>query len=372
MIKAYFDSATLMSEMDVEMATIVTAGTGRNAGQVLAEIGRAKGRKTVARADLLDGLLSTLPEGTVKFGKRLVGITEQADGQIQLAFKDGSTATTDALIGCDGVKSTTRRHLIGADHPNLNPKNHDGWVWIRRNVPADEVRALNPKLLDSVPIFCGYRGAINCMPLHFGRTLSIAVVQAPSDDAARATKREVTSENWNAEELGVQEIPDPVLAANFEGWTKDAMDVVELGLRDPITDWRLADHDPAPTYVKGRIAMAGDAAHATMPFSGQGAGQCLEDGAVLTALFKHVKTLEDVERAFEAYDAIRRPRSQRVVEISREYGRVYAFMHPEVSDDFDKIRMKMGEGEMYASGVDIEAQNRCAVDRYMGVGAGAG
>jgi salicylate hydroxylase len=39
------------------MATIVQMGSGRHAGEVLAEIGKAKGRKTVARSDLLGGLL---------------------------------------------------------------------------------------------------------------------------------------------------------------------------------------------------------------------------------------------------------------------------------------------------------------------------
>jgi salicylate hydroxylase len=232
-------------------------------------------------------------------------------------------------------------------------------------VPAEEVRALNPTLLDSVPILCGHRGMINAMPLHFGRTLSLAVVQAPSDHAAQAAKAAETSGDWKAEEVGVQEVADPVLAENFADWTKDARDIVELGVRDPITDWKLADHDPAPTYTKRRIAIVGDAAHATMPFAGQGAGQSLEDGAVLTALFKHVKSLADVEKAFKVYDAVRRPRSQKIVELSREYGRVYAFMHPEVGDDLDKIRMKMYEGEMYASGIDIEKQNQEAVDMFL-------
>lgn len=362
---AYFNAATLMSEMDQEMATIVSVGSGRHAGEVLAEIGKAKGRKTVARSDLLAGLLGTLPEGTVKFGKRLSSIAEVDDGSVELSFRDGTKVAADCLIGCDGVKSTTRRYLLGDGHPALEPKNHDGWVWIRRNVPAEEVRALNPSLLDGVPIFCGHKGMINCMPLHFGKTMSLAVVQAPSDASMQAQKQRETANDWKAEELGVQEVADPVLAENFKDWTKDARDVVELGVRDPITDWKLADHDHAPFYFKGNIAMAGDAAHAIMPFAGQGAGQSLEDGAVLSALFKEVKSKEDVPRVFAAYDAVRRSRSQKIVELSREYGRVYAFMHPEVSDDLDKIRMKMYQGEMYASGVDIEAQNKQAVDIFL-------
>lgn len=365
--KAYFGAATLMSERNIEMATIVSVATGQHKDELLAEIGKAKGRKTVARSNLLDALLATLPEGMVKFGKRLITIGELDNDELELQFKDGTTATADCLIGCDGVKSATRKYLLGEDHPALNPKNYDGWVWIRRNVPAEEVRALNPKLLDSVPIFCGHQGMVNCMPLHFGRVLSLAVVQAPRDKSQQAQANKAVSETFTAEEIITQDVADPVRAENFADWTKDARDVVELGLRDPITDWRLADHDPAPFYNKGYVAMVGDAAHATMPFAGQGAGQSIEDGAVLTALFEHVQRKEDVKYAFAAYDAVRRPRSQAIVNLSREYGRVFAFMHPDVEDDVDKIRMKMYEGEIYASGIDLDKQNQDAVDHFKNV-----
>ena len=68
----------------------------------------------------------------------------------------------------------------------------------------------------------------------------------------------------------------------------------------------------------------------------------------------------------KAYDAVRKPRSQNVVELSREYGRVYAFMHPGAGDNLGRIRGMMYEGEVFASGIDIEEQNRRAVDMFFG------
>lgn len=41
--------------------------------------------------------------------------------------------------------------------------------------------------------------------------------------------------------------------------------------------------------------------------------------------------------AFEAYDAIRRPRGQKVVRTSQEAGQLYSFSHPEFGEDMDKI-----------------------------------
>jgi salicylate hydroxylase len=43
----------------------------------------------------------------------------------------------------------------------------------------------------------------------------------------------------------------------------------------------LYDRDPLPHYVKGRVAILGDAAHPMLPYLGQGACQAMEDGCVL-------------------------------------------------------------------------------------------
>ena len=52
--------------------------------------------------------------------------------------------------------------------------------------------------------------------------------------------------------------------------------------------------------------MAGDAAHASMPFNGQGAPQSIEDAALLTALSAPVTELQLLERALNVYEELRR------------------------------------------------------------------
>jgi len=44
--------------------------------------------------------------------------------------------------------------------------------------------------------------------------------------------------------------------------------------------WALFDHPPAPTYFKGRFALLGDAAHASTPHQGAGAGQASKKPAL--------------------------------------------------------------------------------------------
>lgn len=72
------------------------------------------GQNSVHRADFLDRLVPLLPAECARFGKHLVNLT-QDDKQATMSFADGSTATADVVIGCDGIKSRTRRVLFGED-----------------------------------------------------------------------------------------------------------------------------------------------------------------------------------------------------------------------------------------------------------------
>jgi salicylate hydroxylase len=105
--------------------------------------------------------------------------------------------------------------------------------------------------------------------------------------------------------------------------------------------WALFDHPPASTYYKGRFAILGDAAHASTPHQGAGAGQAIEDAYVLTHLLGQVDSVEDIEDAFRAYDTVRRPRSQKVVTTSREVASLYEFEDETVGTDLDLIRKKL-------------------------------
>ncbi|MET9231253.1 FAD-dependent monooxygenase [Lentzea sp. NPDC003310] len=66
-----------------------------------------------------------------------------------------------------------------------------------------------------------------------------------------------------------------------------------------------------PTFVSGRVALLGDAAHAMTPYLGQGACMALEDAVTLAA----------VDGDLPRYDALRRPRTQSVWKGSRMAGK---------------------------------------------------
>jgi len=105
--------------------------------------------------------------------------------------------------------------------------------------------------------------------------------------------------------------------------------------------WALFDHPPAPTYFKGRFALLGDAAHASTPHQGAGAGQAIEDAFILSNLLGQVNSVEEIEKAFRAYDAVRRPRSQKVVATSRDAAKIYEFEDEELKTDLESIKRRL-------------------------------
>ena len=78
------------------------------------------------------------------------------------------------------------------------------------------------------------------------------------------------------------------------------------------------------SFVKGRTALLGDAAHGMTPNLGQGAGQAIEDAATLTLLLRG----GDVDEALSTYDRLRRKRTRAIWQRSRLMGKVAQASHP--------------------------------------------
>jgi salicylate hydroxylase len=135
----------------------------------------------------------------------------------------------------------------------------------------------------------------------------------------------------------------------------------------------MLDHPPAPTYYSGNIAILGDAAHAMTPWQGAGGGQAIEDSVVLAALLGQVRRKEHFTHAIAAYDAVRRPRSQKVVSTSRETLGLYALNDGVANGDSDEWLGKWNGRLDWIWKVDIAKQNDEALALFFqSIGAAAG
>ena len=131
-----------------------------------------------------------------------------------------------------------------------------------------------------------------------------------------------------------------------------------------LATWAFWDTAPATTYTSGRVAMLGDAAHATTPFQGQGAGQAIEDALVIKTVLSKVQNPKHIPNALMAYNQIRRPRGQRVVETSREYGKLIGMQLDGVGEDLEKMKENLETRLHWIWQRDQTAQLRSAVELF--------
>lgn len=302
------------------------------AGDHVHEVHAPIERSSVHRARFLEAMTGLLPDGYVSFGKRLVDLIEDGTSDtVTLVFEDGTRAEADCVIACDGVKSRVRQILLPAE--TERDAVFTGKYAYRGLVPMDQaVAALGEWPAQNAQFYWGYDGHVLTFPIEHGKTMNVV--------AFRTQKRGV----WDHGSRWVLPSDKGSMFRDFEGWGKEVHAILNMMTQTDI--WALFDHPPASTYHrKGSICLLGDAAHASTPHQGSGAGMAIEDALVLTQLLAEVGRESQLEKAFKAYDAVRRERTQKLVTTSRDAGCLYEFQKPGVGDDVEALRADL-EGRM--------------------------
>ena len=245
----------------------------------------------VHRADLHELLRNALPVGTVRLNARCVAI-EQSDASATITFADSTRAEADVVIGADGIRSVVRECLFGADAPRFT-----GNVAWRFTVPASE---LPPGLVQpDVTNWMGPGGHVVHYYVRRGELVNVVAVYESGT---------WTEESWAAP--GSRE----ELLQVYRGWN-GALQTL-FGHAHECFKWGLFDRAPLPRWTEGRVTLMGDAAHAMLPFLGQGAAMAIEDGVALGLMLGAHRTA-DVRKLLAAYETLRRERTARAQTGSR-------------------------------------------------------
>ena len=78
-------------------------------------------RSSAHRKALLEVMKSLIPEGTVKFSKRVLSVDQSSGRHVVLKFEDGESVLVDAVVGCDGIKGISRRWVLESRFPEEVP-----------------------------------------------------------------------------------------------------------------------------------------------------------------------------------------------------------------------------------------------------------
>ena len=188
-------------------------GQGQHEDELITMVENEGGQSSVHRAHFLDKLVKLLPSHVGIFGKHLENIEDNVSSRIRLHFNDGTTATADALIGADGIHSTTRKFLLG-DHPAAKPV-FTGSVAYRGLVPMEIATArIGGQFSQNSCFWVGKDKNVMIYPIDHGEKLNVV---------ARTTIRG----NWEKDDWVVPADPQK-LAAEFSDWGKTARAVVKV------------------------------------------------------------------------------------------------------------------------------------------------
>jgi salicylate hydroxylase len=245
------------------------------------------------RADLADVLYKACKRFAninILFGVRSFDVAPHSRGvSVIVDEATGSARSTSAFafVGADGVNSRTRTEVL-----RMDPATYSGAVAWRTTLP---MAALHKELAtDKVTLLFapGYHAV--CYPLRYREQFNIALF-------AKVDGEKVFSDNpprdptlpWAM--LRSRQF-DAIMAAAEGAWGFWPMSTVETNI-----------------WHTGGVGLIGDAAHAMLPFQAQGAAMAIEDAAILAPL---LMTEPAAFSAFARYQAIRRPRVERVRRLS--------------------------------------------------------
>jgi len=224
----------------------------------------------------------------IESGKRLVRV-EESSVRVVACFADGSAATGDALVGADGIRSTVRT-LVDPEAPGPSYVGLLGF--------GGYATGLGPVADSHTMHFAfGERAFFGYWTEPGGRSPWFSNLPHPSP-LTLAQAREVSPADWLAQ-LRAQHADDVPGRELVEHTSPDQLLV--LG--------GLEIMPKVPRWHRGRMVLVGDAAHAPSSSSGQGASLAAESAIQLA---RCLRDLPDVETAFAAYEALRRPRVERV------------------------------------------------------------
>ena len=252
----------------------------------------------VHRAELHAAIAARVDPARVRLGASLRSLT-QDDAGVTAELDTGERLRGRVLIGADGLHSLVRAHLFGASPPRY----------------AGET--------------C-YRGVADIAPPELQ---TLREIQGPGQRCAVCVLGERRVYWWAAMPAPEGERDDPdqrrdLLLHRYAGWPFGIVEALTATAPDAVLRNDLHDRPPLPRWSSGRISLLGDAAHPTTPNLGQGACMAIEDAVVLARELGRPGRLREPAAALLAYEAERRERTGRLVELSRRFGALGQWRHP--------------------------------------------
>lgn len=245
------------------------------------------------RPELYRRMLAAMPEGVLRTGVTVTRI-EDGEGAARVHLADGTTIDAGVIVGADGIHSMVRTHLWG-EEPIRSHRLHIIGGYTFADVPGAER---------------------NEVVLAHDRT--VQGTYSSIRDRGRDGYQWWMVEAWDADRPAPDDLKAHAHAAlvNFGSPLRDL-----VAATDPAHTqrWPIRDRVPLTQWSKGRITLAGDAAHATSPYAAYGAGMSIGDGYTLAQCLTGV----DLADATAVAAALRRYDERRIAHTTSQVQQAY-------------------------------------------------
>ncbi|MDO8769478.1 MAG: FAD-dependent monooxygenase [Burkholderiaceae bacterium] len=280
----------------------------------------------IHRADLHQVLLDAVrqqPLVTLQLNAKIVAVSELAQA-VQVSTEQGASHGADALIGCDGLWSQVRQHVLGAQPPLAT--GHVAW---RALLPMRMV----PSQLQSQRVIAWLAPHMHAVAYPVRRSQFLNVVVVTEDDNPASTPN---PQSWSRDATGLSPLESIKNSNQPVNILSDVLSNLLQKVTEPggggWTRWTLFDRDPVRSSQElahpahPRLALLGDAAHPMRPYLAQGAAMALEDAQALAMAIS--QQANDLPAALQLYARQRWQRNARVQARSRRSGAIFHLEGP--------------------------------------------
>ncbi|KAF4591660.1 salicylate hydroxylase [Ophiocordyceps camponoti-floridani] len=227
--------------------------------------------------------------------RRVVGIESGPPPRVQT--EDGDWHEADIVLGADGVRSVMRAYVAGSDDTlGLKPT---GDAAYRILIPRD--RLARHKTLGALVNrretirWIGPSGHVMAYPIRHRALYNVVVLHSEPNLSVSSDDGQVRRAKADAVDL-------------CRDWSRSVRDLVSCLPEGDVTEWFLYTHPPLSRWVRGRVALIGDACHPMLPYTAQGAACAIEDAGALVTAFAY--GLPSSDAALALYERVRKPISE--------------------------------------------------------------
>lgn len=248
---------------------------------------------SILRSDFQNILIAKLESlgATIQYAHTVSNIKTNDKDQAEVYFQNGSSITADILIGADGrMASYARQYVVGVNAPV-----YQGFInWIGVFESKDD-------FFEDIAVedYWGVGERFGIVPITKRKAYWAGGVAC--DNIGPRNPAEYKTE----------------LGSIFDDWPQPVRMMIHQTPVERINKVYVHDHNPIQTWHKHNLVVIGDAAHAPLPTSGQGACQALEDAWHLANILSD--NSHDLQKAFSKFTEIRFEKTSGIIMAARGF-----------------------------------------------------